>query len=217
MSSATLAFIPPEFSWRRSSALGATLSLHAAALLAMLAPPIAYELARRPKDETAITVVVKEPEPPPPQVIEPPQPRPFVPKPTPLQRPVTPPAPPIAANELSPMATPAPLELPIASTSTDIAPTETAPTPLAYGSRTYVPYPTASARRHEQGRVVLRVLIGSDGTPQRVEVEKSSGFPLLDRAAREAVAKWRFTPGTRNGVPYPAWGHVPVEFHLDAG
>lgn len=219
MSSATLALVPPEFSWRRSSALGATLGLHLAALLAMLAPPVAYELTRRTKDDSSISVMFKEPEPPPPQIIEPPQPKPFVPRPAPPtpQRMVTPPAPPVIASEPSPMATPAPSEPPPISTSTEIAPMETAPTPLAYGSRTRVPYPMASARRHEEGRVVLRVLIGSDGIPQRVEVEESSGFPQLDRAAREAVQKWRFSPGTRNGVPYAAWGRVPIEFHLDAG
>lgn len=216
MSSATLALVPPQFSWRRSSALGVTFSLHAAAFLALFAPPMANELAKRARDETSIAVVFKQPEPPP-QVIEPPQPKPFVPRtapPKPPPKPMVSPSIPIVSSEPSPMAIPAPPDLP-ATPTIDTGPAETAPTPLAYGARTRVPYPMASARRHEEGRVILRVLIGSDGAPQRVEVEESSGFPQLDRAARDAVSKWRFTPGTRNGMPFTAWGRVPVEFRLD--
>jgi protein TonB len=89
------------------------------------------------------------------------------------------------------------------------------PTPLGYGRLHAVPYPGPSARRGEHGLVLLRVLIGSDGVPQRIEIEKSSGFLALDRAARDAVMKWRFTAGTKNGVPYTAWGRVPIEFQLD--
>jgi TonB family protein len=55
----------------------------------------------------------------------------------------------------------------------------------------------------EQGKVVLRVLIGTDGAPQKVEINKSSGFDRLDRQAQDTVMRWRFVPGKRNGVPKP--------------
>ena len=59
------------------------------------------------------------------------------------------------------------------------------------------------------------VLIGIDGTPQKVEISKSSGFDRLDRQAQEAVMRWRFVPGKRNGVPETMWNLVPVNFVLE--
>ena len=67
----------------------------------------------------------------------------------------------------------------------------------------------------EQGKVVLRVLIGTDGVPQKVEVNQSSGFDRLDRQAQDAVMRWRFVPGTRHGVPEAMWNLVPINFVLE--
>jgi periplasmic protein TonB len=67
----------------------------------------------------------------------------------------------------------------------------------------------------EQGKVILRVLIGTDGMPQKVEISKSSGFDRLDRQAQEAVMRWRFVPGKRNGVPEAMWYVQPVNFVLE--
>ena len=48
-------------------------------------------------------------------------------------------------------------------------------------------YPHMSRRLGEQGTVVLRVLVISDGTIGAAEVESSSSFPRLDQAAIDAV------------------------------
>ena len=76
-------------------------------------------------------------------------------------------------------------------------------------------YPAISKRMGEQGKVVLRVLIGTDGLPQKVEINKSSGYDRLDRQAQEAVMRWRFVPGKRNGVPEAMWSLVPINFVLE--
>ncbi|WP_019373781.1 energy transducer TonB, partial [Melaminivora alkalimesophila] len=44
-------------------------------------------------------------------------------------------------------------------------------------------YPAVSRRLGEQGVVLLNVLIGTDGRPQKVEIKQSSGFDRLDRQA----------------------------------
>ena len=75
-------------------------------------------------------------------------------------------------------------------------------------------YPAISKRMGEQGKVVLRVLIGTDGLPQKVEINQSSGYDRLDRQAQEAVMRWRFVPGKRNGVPEAMWSLVPINFVL---
>ena len=67
----------------------------------------------------------------------------------------------------------------------------------------------------EQGKVLLRVFIAADGTPQKIEVNQSSGFDRLDRQAQDAVMRWRFVPGKRNGVPESMWYLVPINFVLE--
>ena len=67
----------------------------------------------------------------------------------------------------------------------------------------------------EQGKVVVRVLIGTDGVPQKAEINKSSGFDRLDRQAQDAVMRWRFVPGKRNGVAESMWNLVPIQFVLE--
>lgn len=75
-------------------------------------------------------------------------------------------------------------------------------------------YPAVSRRLGEQGTVMLRVLIGVDGLPQKVEVRQSSGFERLDRQAVDTVMRWRFVPGTRAGMPEAMWYQQPIKFVL---
>lgn len=201
------------FQWKRSSAISATLALHALAALAVLAPP-AYIAAQKTADPPvqAITVKREEPPPPPPPILE------IKHKPkAPVVRTVAPPKPePVRADpvvtettQMSYPATPEP-ELPAAPS----APTETAPSALGYKSMKNVPYPRVAVTQRMEGTVILRVLVGVDGVPQDIEIERSSGHTVLDRAAKDAVMKWRFEPGTRNGQPFAAYGLVPIAFKL---
>ena len=76
-------------------------------------------------------------------------------------------------------------------------------------------YPRASRQRGEQGRVVVNVLIGTDGTAQKAEIKLSSGFERLDRAALATVRAWRYVPGKRAGVPEAMWYAVPLNFVME--
>jgi protein TonB len=76
-------------------------------------------------------------------------------------------------------------------------------------------YPAISQRRNEQGRVLVNVLIGTDGTAQRAEIKVSSGFDRLDQAALATVKAWRYVPGKRAGVPEAMWFTVPINFVLE--
>ncbi len=73
-----------------------------------------------------------------------------------------------------------------------------------------------SKRLNEQGTVVLRVLVKSDGSAGAVEVKSSSSYPRLDQAAVEAVKTWRFNPATSDGKPIDEWYQVPIPFKLQA-
>lgn len=76
-------------------------------------------------------------------------------------------------------------------------------------------YPQEARRRGQEGRVVLRVTISPVGEARSVRVLQSSGYERLDRAAREAVARWRFEPARRAGRPVEGLLDVPVVFRLE--
>jgi len=76
-------------------------------------------------------------------------------------------------------------------------------------------YPAISRRLGEQGKVVIRVLIDKDGTPQLGNIHESSGYPRLDQAALRAVMGWRYVPGQLGGTAQAMWFNVPIQFALN--
>ena len=76
-------------------------------------------------------------------------------------------------------------------------------------------YPPLSRRLREEGKVVLRVLIDTDGSAARAEIRSSSGYERLDQAALQTVLRWRYVPARRNGLPEAMWFDIPVNFVLE--
>jgi TonB family protein len=74
-------------------------------------------------------------------------------------------------------------------------------------------YPDVARQAGVEGTVTLRVEIGTDGTVQ--DIEPISGPPLLERAAAEAVAQWRYAPTLVEGSAVIVVTTVSVEFHLN--
>jgi protein TonB len=75
-------------------------------------------------------------------------------------------------------------------------------------------YPASARRLGVQGTTLLGVLVGADGRVAEVVVRHSAGHPDLDRAAIDAVQRWRFEPARRGSAPVPMWVLLPVEFRL---
>jgi len=73
-------------------------------------------------------------------------------------------------------------------------------------------YPDEAKAHHVQGRVVLDVLVGRDGTIERLSLVQ--GDPGLRTAATDAVRQWRFRPLTRNGRPASFETQVTLTFAL---
>ncbi len=87
------------------------------------------------------------------------------------------------------------------------------PMQLAYLSAPAPAYPRAALQQRLSGTVLLQVLVDVDGRPLDVTVARSSGYRVLDEAARMQVLKrWRFQPALQDGQPVQALGLVPVEF-----
>jgi protein TonB len=63
------------------------------------------------------------------------------------------------------------------------------------------PYPEESVVNGEHGTVVLLIHVSPSGRPAAVDVLRSSGYFLLDNAARDAVSRWRFLPAVKDGQP----------------
>jgi len=76
-------------------------------------------------------------------------------------------------------------------------------------------YPSASRRNEEEGTVQLRFLIGPEGNVLESQVEKTSGFTRLDEAARSALSRCQFKPGTLNGKPEQSWASMKYTWRLE--
>ena len=76
------------------------------------------------------------------------------------------------------------------------------------------PYPRIARRRGYEGTVILEVLVGPDGKAEEVRLFRSSGYPILDRAAESSVKKWLFRPGKKGDQTVAMWVKVPVRFKL---
>lgn len=83
-----------------------------------------------------------------------------------------------------------------------------------YGFRREPRYPSLAVRRGYEGTVLLRVRVLKNGQVEEVQVKETSGYRVLDKAARKAVELWRFTPALSGGKPVESWVLVPITFKL---
>ncbi len=83
-----------------------------------------------------------------------------------------------------------------------------------YSKSPALTYPPLARWRGIEGKVILKVLVSQTGQPLNVLLEKSSGSPILDRAAVKAVKEWVFRPGKIDGTPVDMWVRVPVLYRL---
>lgn len=180
------------------------------------APAPVPEPVPAPPIPTPLPPEVRRPEPPPPK----PAPRKPTPKPAvrkEAERVTESPSALSAPAEAAPEPAP-PAPQPPAPAASPPAPAAAAVTAArfdaAYLNNPRPAYPMLSRRLREEGQVMLRVLVSPEGQPARVELRTSSGSERLDRAAQEAVARWRFVPARRGDTPIEAWVLVPIVFKL---
>lgn len=76
-------------------------------------------------------------------------------------------------------------------------------------------YPWAAQQRGEQGTVLVEAWVRTDGSVGEARVHRSSGVEDLDRAATQAVRRWRFEPARRDQAPVATWVRVPIRFRLE--
>jgi protein TonB len=64
-----------------------------------------------------------------------------------------------------------------------------------------------------QGTVVLSLIVDEKGMPEELKVVRALGLGL-DQKAIEAVTKWRFKPGMKDGKPVAVQATIEVNFRL---
>jgi protein TonB len=136
------------------------------------------------------------------------------PAPAPIEQPVAAQAPAVAAAP--PMPEP-PAAAPVAPAA---PPAPAAPTPpktvsgVEYVRPPQPDYPPISKRMGEEGKVMLRVLVSERGHPEKVDIQKSSGFTRLDEAARQAAMQALFKPHLDDGKPAAVYALIPINFSI---
>lgn len=66
-------------------------------------------------------------------------------------------------------------------------------------------WPKEALRAEQTGTVALAYRVGADGKVLESRVEKSSGYPLLDEAARTGLQRCIFLPAIVDGRAEPSW------------
>jgi protein TonB len=64
-----------------------------------------------------------------------------------------------------------------------------------------------------QGTVLLYVVVDEKGNPRDIKILRPLGLGL-DQKAVEAVEKWKFSPGKKDGKPVPVQAQIEVNFRL---
>lgn len=75
-------------------------------------------------------------------------------------------------------------------------------------------YPEGLRKKGIEGRVILSVSVNQSGSPSRVTVSRSSGYPAFDRAAIAAVKRWKFNPANVGNTPINSTVRIPISFRL---
>lgn len=202
------------------------------------APPIMVSLVKSPEPVQEVPIVAPPPpKPPEPKPLPKPKPKPVpkvVDKPVPIEAPK--PVEPIveetveAEVELQPsQAVPqAPAQAPVQGKPVEAEKVAPAPRPepkeqailevpisgVSYRHQEMPTYPAMSKRLGEQGVAMLRIIVSETGMPETIQLEKSSGFDRLDKAALEAAKKCRFNPYMRDNKPMKVTVIAPFRFSL---
>ena len=75
----------------------------------------------------------------------------------------------------------------------------------------YPEYPEPARLSGWEGEVKLKFWVEREGVVSGAEVVKTSGYPLLDEAAKDSLKEWLFSPGTG---PERQWGTITFRFRL---
>jgi TonB family protein len=74
-------------------------------------------------------------------------------------------------------------------------------------------YSEEARKARHQGTVILWAIVGPDGLPRHLRVQRALGMGL-DQKALEAVRRWRFEPALKDGKPVAVQINIELNFRL---
>ena len=77
------------------------------------------------------------------------------------------------------------------------------------------PYPILARKKGWQGSLTLEVSVNKLGIVEEVEINKSSGYSILDNTSKKTIKEWKFRPAVKNGVITNDKLYIPIRFVLD--
>ncbi|MBA3675991.1 MAG: TonB family protein [Sphingosinicella sp.] len=86
---------------------------------------------------------------------------------------------------------------------------------MSRSSELQPPYPASEQRSETEGRVAIRVRIGTDGRVIAVERVSATNDAFYRATERHALRAWRFRPATLDGKPIESSKVINVTFRLD--
>jgi protein TonB len=189
--------------------------VHSAAVEYFRDLPPEPEAVKQPKPPAKVQISFVKPQPPKPVVQEPPPP----PKVVALKKPPKPKIPPKPEPVIEQAPTPGPV-------SNIAPPAPPAPAPVVekvtqprgsagYKNNPQAEFPDVAIEHNWEGRVLLKVHVLANGTPDSISVVTSSGHDVLDESAVKTVGRWTFEPAKRGNTPIDGWVTVPINFKLD--
>jgi protein TonB len=76
-------------------------------------------------------------------------------------------------------------------------------------------YPPMAKQKNIEGVVVVKFMVTTEGTVENVSVLKAKPQGHFEKAAMDAVKKWKFQPGTIGEEPVNTWMTAMVKFRLE--
>jgi protein TonB len=87
--------------------------------------------------------------------------------------------------------------------------------PPAFRDRVVPEYPERARQREIEGRVLVSVLVGTDGRAKSTQILESTPPGVFDEAVLAAVGRSSFVPASYQGNPVEAWVNIPFPFRLN--
>lgn len=77
------------------------------------------------------------------------------------------------------------------------------------------PYPYKAVQDKIEGSVRIKFLVGVDGSVSRSEILATSGYSILDSAAKNFVYNMKYSPAKKDGKPQNAWMSILFRYVLE--
>jgi protein TonB len=102
----------------------------------------------------------------------------------------------------------------LSSSQPDTSPAAATKAAPLYSKNPAPDYPATALRYGWEGEVWLKVVVSSSGEVEKVVIEQSSNYQVLDQAAVKTVRMWRFKPARIGNTATKGSIRVPIRFKI---